>query len=45
MGSESGLSVIKRIVSGGQTGVDLAALDIAIELGIPHGRWIYSESI
>ncbi len=28
-----------RIVSGGQTGVDRAALDIAIELGIPHGGW------
>ena len=25
------------IISGGQTGVDRAALDIAIELGIPHG--------
>jgi hypothetical protein len=30
---------IKRIVSGGQTGVDRAALDAAIELGIPHGGW------
>jgi hypothetical protein len=28
-----------RIVSGGQTGVDRAALDVAIELGIPHGGW------
>ena len=28
---------IKKIISGGQTGVDRAALDIAIELGIPHG--------
>ena len=28
-----------RIVSGGQTGVDRAALDAAIELGIPHGGW------
>src|ERR1700733_5783160 len=28
-----------RIVSGGQTGVDLAALDAAIELNIPHGGW------
>lgn len=26
-----------KIVSGGQTGVDLAALDFAIEKGIPHG--------
>lgn len=28
-----------KILSGGQTGVDRAALDIAIELGIPHGGW------
>jgi hypothetical protein len=28
-----------RIVSGGQTGVDRAALDVAITLGIPHGGW------
>jgi hypothetical protein len=28
-----------RIISGGQTGVDRAALDVAIELGIPHGGW------
>lgn len=31
--------LIKRIVSGGQTGVDRAALDAAIELGVPHGGW------
>ena len=29
----------KRIVSGGQTGVDRAVLDVALELGIPHGGW------
>jgi hypothetical protein len=28
-----------RIISGGQTGVDRAALDVAIELGIPCGGW------
>jgi Predicted Rossmann fold nucleotide-binding protein involved in DNA uptake len=28
-----------QIISGGQTGVDRAALDIAIELGIVHGGW------
>jgi hypothetical protein len=28
-----------RIVSGGQTGVDRAALDVAMELGWPHGGW------
>lgn len=28
-----------RIVSGGQTGVDRAALDAAIALGIAHGGW------
>jgi len=28
-----------RIISGGQTGVDRAALDAAIALGIDHGGW------
>jgi hypothetical protein len=32
-------SVVERIVSGGQTGVDRAALDFAIESGIAHGGW------
>lgn len=31
--------VIEKIISGGQTGVDRAALDVAIELQIPHGGW------
>jgi hypothetical protein len=30
---------LERIVSGGQTGVDRAALDLALELGIPCGGW------
>jgi len=30
---------IEKIVSGGQTGADRAALDWAIEHGIPHGGW------
>ncbi len=29
-----------KIISGGQTGADLAALDAAIHLGIPHGGWL-----
>lgn len=29
----------KRIISGGQTGVDRAALDAAMEFGIPCGGW------
>jgi hypothetical protein len=28
-----------KIISGGQTGADRAALDFAIEQGIPHGGW------
>jgi len=32
--------MLKKIISGGQTGVDRAALDVAIELGISHGGWI-----
>ena len=31
--------MITKIVSGGQTGVDRAALDVAIALGISHGGW------
>ena len=31
--------VISKIVSGGQTGVDRAALDVALELGIPCSGW------
>lgn len=30
---------LTKIVSGGQTGVDRAALDLALELGIPCGGW------
>ncbi len=32
--------MIKKIISGGQTGADQAALDAAIELDIPHGGWV-----
>ena len=28
-----------KIISGGQTGVDRAALDVAINLGVSHGGW------
>src|SRR5437867_10686295 len=31
--------MIERIISGGQTGADRAALDFAIARGIPHGGW------
>ena len=32
--------MIRKIISGGQTGADQAALDAAIKLDIPHGGWI-----
>ena len=32
--------MLKKIISGGQTGVDRAALDAAVRLGIPHGGWL-----
>jgi hypothetical protein len=32
--------MIKKIISGGQTGADRAALDVALKFGIPHGGWI-----
>jgi predicted Rossmann fold nucleotide-binding protein DprA/Smf involved in DNA uptake len=31
---------ITKIISGGQAGADRAALDMAIELGIPHKGWV-----
>ncbi len=33
------MRIISKIISGGQTGVDRAALDVAMELGIPCGGW------
>ena len=32
--------MLKKIISGGQTGADRAALEIAIQLGISHGGWV-----
>jgi len=32
--------MLKKIISDGQTGADRAALDAAIQLGIPHGGWV-----
>jgi hypothetical protein len=31
--------MIEKVISGGQTGVDRAALDVALELGLPCGGW------
>jgi hypothetical protein len=31
---------VAKIISGGQTGADRAALDVAIEFGIEHGGWV-----
>ena len=31
---------IKKIISGGQTGADVAGLDAAIKCNIPHGGWL-----
>ena len=39
-GSVNGTAtMIRKIISGGQTGVDRAALDVALELGIACGGW------
>lgn len=38
-GTPASKFVLARIITGGQTGVDRAALDFAIEAGIPHGGW------
>jgi len=34
-----GAPLVAKVVSGGQTGVDEAALRVALVLGIPHGGW------
>ena len=31
--------MFEKVVSGGQTGVDRAALDVALKLGVPAGGW------
>lgn len=31
--------MIKKTLSGGQTGADRAGLNVAIELGLDHGGW------
>ncbi len=31
--------MLEKLISGGQTGVDQAALDVALEMGIPCGGW------
>jgi hypothetical protein len=33
--------MIKKIISGGQPGVEIAALDAAIQFDIPHAGWAY----
>ena len=34
------MRVLRKIVSGGQTGADQGALDGALDLNFPHGGWI-----
>ncbi|MBT4364997.1 MAG: hypothetical protein HN737_05460 [Desulfobacterales bacterium] len=36
---------IEKIISGGQTGADQAALDVAIKLDISHGGWIPKDRV
>ncbi len=31
--------LVRKIISGGQTGVEMAALDVAAKLGLGHGGW------
>lgn len=39
MASRESRPLVQRLVSGGQTGVDRAALDVALRLGLDHGGW------
>ncbi len=32
--------MLQKIISGGQTGADRAALDVALKFNIPHGGWV-----
>ncbi len=32
--------MLEKLISGGQTGVDRAALDVALDLGLPIGGWV-----
>jgi hypothetical protein len=32
--------IVRQIISGGESGVERAALDLAIQLGIAHGGWV-----
>jgi Circularly permutated YpsA SLOG family len=42
-GAEAGdMLMIRKIISGGQTGADRAGLDFAIEAGLEHGGYIPS---
>ena len=34
------MSALRKVVSGGQTGVDRAALDVALDLGYEAGGWV-----
>ncbi len=36
---------LKKIISGGQTGAERAALDIALKFGFPHGGWLPKERL
>jgi len=40
---KSQLQNLEKIISGGQTGADRAALDWAIKNAIPHGGWCPKE--
>lgn len=40
MQHKDAMGLLDKIVSGGQTGADRAALDFAVKFNIPHGGWI-----
>ncbi len=37
--------MIEKFISGGQSGADRAALDVAIKFNIPHGGWVLKGRI
>jgi hypothetical protein len=38
------LKMLRKIISGGQTGADRAGLDFAIETGLEHGGYVLSDA-
>jgi hypothetical protein len=43
VGLETARGAVGRVVTGGQSGVDRAAVDVAIACGVPYGGWVPAD--